>query len=44
MMAYKYANIKTYLHGIAFNGRLAYAMGAHMGATGEFTDILTVRR
>jgi hypothetical protein len=22
-MAYKYANIKNYLHGIAFNGRLA---------------------
>ena len=28
MMAYQYANIKNYLHGIAFKGRLAYAMRA----------------
>ena len=28
MMAYQYANIKNYLRGIAFNGRLAYAMRA----------------
>jgi hypothetical protein len=41
MMAYQYANIKNYLHGIAFKGRLAYAMragsvGAPRGA-GKFT-------
>jgi hypothetical protein len=28
MMAYQYANIKNYLHGIAFKERLAYAMWA----------------
>jgi hypothetical protein len=28
MMAYPYANIKNYLRGIAFKGRLAYAMWA----------------
>ena len=28
MMAYRYANIKKDLHGIAFKGRLAYAMRA----------------
>ena len=28
MMAYQYANIKNDLHGIAFKGRLAYAMRA----------------
>ena len=28
MRAYQYANIKNYLHGIAFKGRLAYAMWA----------------
>jgi hypothetical protein len=27
MMAYQYANIKNYLHGIAFKGRLAYGRG-----------------
>ena len=28
MMAYQYANIKNYLHGITFKGMLAYAMWA----------------
>ena len=42
MMAYRYAKMKNYLHGIAFKGRLAYAMwawpvGALQG-TGEFTE------
>jgi hypothetical protein len=41
MMAYKYANAEKYLHGIAFKGRLAYAMRAWsvgtLEGTGEFT-------
>ena len=37
MMAYQYANIKKYLHGIAFKGRLAYAMRA--GSVGTLLQI-----
>jgi hypothetical protein len=43
MMAYHYANIKKYLHGIVFKGRLAYAMRAWSDDTlrgaGEFTGV-----
>ena len=36
MMTYHYANIKNDLHGIAFKGRLVYAMRAGM-QRGDFT-------
>jgi hypothetical protein len=43
-MAYQYANIKNYLHGIAFEGRLAYAMWTRsvgtLQGTGEFTEAI----
>jgi hypothetical protein len=42
MMAYQYANIKNYLHGIVFKEGLAYAMWAGsdgtLKGTGEFTE------
>jgi hypothetical protein len=37
MMAYQYANIKNYLHGIAFKGTLAYAMRA--GSVGTLCNL-----
>jgi hypothetical protein len=45
-MAYQYANIENYLHGIAFKGRLAYAMWAWsvgtLQGTGEFTEAVKI--
>ena len=44
MMAHKYANIKNYLHGIAFNGRLGYAMRAGSAGTPDGQANLPIRR